>query len=81
MKGPSNYIWLGTMRARLQGFVIFDYENRYNEARLNLAKWLKEDKIKMPNYIIESSIDAFPNAFEDLFSGKNFGKMILKLND
>ena len=24
----------------------------------------------MPNYIIESSIDAFPNAFEDLFSGK-----------
>ena len=81
MKGPSNYIWLGTMRARLQGFVIFDYENRYNEARVNLGKWLKEDKIKMPNYIIESSIDAFPTAFEDLFSGKNFGKMILKLND
>ena len=53
----------------------------YNEARVNLGKWLKEDKIKMPNFIIESSIDAFPNAFEDLFSGKNFGKMILKLND
>mgnify|MGYP001241089603 FL=1 len=33
------------------------------------------------SYIIESSIDTFPSAFEDLFSGKNFEKMILKLND
>ena len=81
MKGPSNYIWLGTMRASLQGFVIFDYESRYDEARINLAKWFKDNKIKMPNHIIESSIESFPSAFEDLFDGKNLGKMMLQLND
>ena len=81
MKGPSNYIWLGTMRARLQGFVVFDYEARYNEARLNLSNWLKGNLIKMPNYIIDGSIDSFPSAFEDLFNGKNFGKMMIRLDD
>lgn len=81
MKGPSNYIWLGTMRASLQGFVIFDYESRYDEARINLANWFKDNKIKMPNHIIESSIESFPSAFEDLFDGKNLGKMMLQLND
>ena len=81
MKGPSNYIWLGTMRARLQGFVVFDYEARYNEARLNLSNWLKDNLIKMPNYIVDGSIDSFPSAFEDLFNGKNFGKMMIRLDD
>ena len=81
IKGPSNYIWLGTMRARLQGFVVFDYEARYNEARLNLSNWLKDNLIKMPNYIIDGSIDSFPSAFEDLFNGKNFGKMMIRLDD
>ena len=35
----------------------------------------------MPNYIIDGSIDSFPSAFEDLFNGKNFGKMMIKLDD
>ena len=74
MKGPSNYIWLGTMRARLQGFVIFDYENRYNEARVNLGKWLKEDKIKMPNYISRALLTLFLMLLKICFQEKTLGK-------
>ena len=81
IKGPNNYIWLGTMRARLQGFVIFDYEDRYEEARINLSKWLNEEKLKMPTHLVEGDIDKFPEIFEDLYKGKNYGKFVLKLND
>jgi NADPH-dependent curcumin reductase CurA len=69
------------MRARLQGFVIFDYEDRYEEARINLSKWLKEEKLKMPTHLVEGDIDKFPEIFEDLYKGKNYGKFVLKLND
>jgi len=27
--GPSNYIWLGTMRARMQGFVVYDFAEKF----------------------------------------------------
>jgi hypothetical protein len=81
IKGPNNYIWLGTMRSRLQGFVIFDYEDRYEEARINLSKWLNEKKLKMPTHLVEGDIDKFPEIFEDLYKGKNYGKFVLKLKD
>ena len=69
------------MRARLQGFVIFDYEDRYEEARINLSKWLNEEKLKMPTHLIEGDIGKFPEIFEDLYKGKNYGKFVLQLND
>ena len=79
MDGPSNYIWLGSMRARLQGFVIFDYAERYEEARKNMSGWINSGLLKIPEYSCEGDIDNFPETFRNLFEGKNFGKMLLKL--
>lgn len=79
MKGPSNYIWLGTMRARMQGFVIFDYVERYSEARARMADWIKTGSLKIPSHELEGDVDAFPEAFKQLYEGKNLGKMLLKL--
>mgnify|MGYP001560819020 FL=1 len=79
MKGPSNYIWLGTMRARMQGFVIFDYVDRYSEARSRMATWIKTGLLKIPAHELAGDVDAFPEAFKQLYEGKNLGKMLLKL--
>ena len=79
MTGPNNYIWLGTMRARMQGFVIFDYAEGYQQARLNMAKWVSEGKLKLPEHVIEGDVDAFPSAFQSLYEGENFGKMLVRL--
>jgi len=79
MTGPSNYIWLGTMRARMQGFVIFDYAHRYPEARARMAKWIKDGRLKIPSYEVVGDVDIFPEAFQQLYEGKNLGKMLLKL--
>ncbi|MBO6556368.1 MAG: NADP-dependent oxidoreductase [Pseudomonadales bacterium] len=79
MTGPNNYIWLGTMRARMQGFVVFDYADQYVEARKRMAEWIADGRIKLPNYFYEGSVAAFPAAFQELYEGKNLGKMLLKL--
>ena len=79
MSGPSNYIWLGTMRARMQGFVIFDYAERYAEARAKMARWIRDGRLKIPSYEVTGDVDAFPKAFQQLYQGKNLGKMLLKL--
>lgn len=79
MSGPSNYIWLGTMRAKMQGFVIFDYAERYPEARAKMARWIRDGRLKIPSYEVTGDVEAFPKAFQQLYQGKNLGKMLLKL--
>tara|TARA_A100001037_G_scaffold301461_1_gene331016 strand:+ start:268 stop:1296 length:1029 start_codon:yes stop_codon:yes gene_type:complete len=79
MTGPNNYIWLGTMRARMQGFVIFDYVEQYETARSNMAKWIEQGKLKLPEHIIDGDIEAFPSAFQGLYMGENLGKMLIRL--
>lgn len=79
MRGPANYIWLGTMRARLQGFVVFDYADRYAEARSRMAQWIASGALKIPEHVNIGEIKDFPAAFQDLYMGKNLGKMVVKL--
>jgi hypothetical protein len=77
--GPGQYIWLGTMRASLQGFVVFDYEQRYAEARRHMARWVKEGRLKLPEHVIDGDIGDFGAGFRDFYRGANFGKMLLRL--
>ena len=79
MRGPANYIWLGTMRARLQGFVVFDYLERYAEARSRMSQWIKTGDLKLIEHVHEGDIGDFPIAFRDLYAGRNLGKMVVKL--
>ncbi len=79
MAGPANYIWLGTMRARLQGFVVFDYADKYAQARGRLSQWLADGRIQLPQHVVEGGIADFPAAFRGLYEGENLGKMLLKL--
>ncbi len=77
--GPSNYIWLGTMRARMQGFVIFDYADRYAEARQRMAAWVASGDLKLIDHFVDGDVEAFPEAFQQLYEGENRGKMLVRL--
>lgn len=79
MIGPSNYIWLGTMRARMQGFVIFDYADRYAQARQRMARWIAAGELKLVEHMVDGGVDAFPDAFRQLYEGENRGKMLVRL--
>ena len=62
----------------MQGFIVFDYANKYLEAQIQLGKWMKEGKISLEETVIEG-FENLPNAFLGLFEGKNMGKMIVKI--
>jgi NADPH-dependent curcumin reductase CurA len=79
MKGPANYIWLGTMRARLQGFVVFDHADRYAEARMRMAQWIESGELKIPSWEVVGDIETFPEAYQQMYEGKNLGKTLVTL--
>ena len=62
----------------MKGFIIFDYVDRHPEGIEQLATWLQEDKLYYEETIREG-FDNIPQAFLDLFEGKNKGKMLVKI--
>jgi NADPH-dependent curcumin reductase CurA len=79
MQGPSNYIWLGTMRARMQGFVVYDYADKFAAAQRQLAAWVKEGKLVMRENVVDGDVGDFPDVFQRLYHGENRGKMVIRL--
>lgn len=62
----------------IQGFLIGDYKDRFEEGRAQLKLWLAEDKIRYKETIIKG-FDQLPNAFIGLFNGMNEGKMLVEI--
>ena len=80
VKGPSNYLSLLVNRASMQGMVVFDYAERYGVAIKDIARWMKEGKFVSREDVVEG-IETFPATLNKLFSGENFGKLVLKVAD
>ena len=64
--------------ALMQGFIVSNYADKFPEAMQKLSTWLADGKLKYTETIVEG-FDNIPNAFIDLFEGKNKGKMIVKI--
>jgi NADPH:quinone reductase len=62
----------------IQGFLIGDYKDRFQEGRQQLQQWLNEEKLKYTETIIHG-FERLPEAFLGLFTGRNEGKMIVKV--
>ncbi len=80
VKGPSNYMMLLVMRARMEGFLVMDYASRSAAAAREMAGWVREGKLKWRDDIVEG-FETFPETFNSLFAGGNTGKLILKVGD
>jgi NADPH-dependent curcumin reductase CurA len=65
-------------RARMEGFVVFDYAARYGEAAREMAGWMAEGKLKGREDVVKG-IDTFPDSLLKLFRGENTGKLILEV--
>jgi NADPH-dependent curcumin reductase CurA len=77
-QGPKNYLSLLVNRARMQGMVVFDYADRYHVAVAEMATYLKDGRMKSREDVVEG-IDTFPEALTRLFTGQNFGKLVLQV--
>ena len=75
--GPKNYMALLVNRARMEGFVVFDYADRYGEALRDMAGWLAEGSLVSKEHVVRGGVRAFPGALRSLFAGENTGKLVL----
>ena len=65
-------------RIRLKGFLVFDYQSRFDEFYRDMAEWLKNGAVKSRETVVEG-LEHTPDAFVGLFKGENVGKMLVKL--
>ena len=67
-------------RARMQGFLVFDYAHRYEEAAQRLARWVANGEIRWREHVTEGLENA-PRAFIGMLNGENRGKALVKVSD
>lgn len=78
LTGPRNYMALLVNRARMEGFLVYDYAARFGEAMEEMSGWLAAGRLKAREDIV-AGIENFPDALLRLFRGENLGKLMLKL--
>jgi len=76
--GPRIQPILLTKSATMRGFIVGDFFEKFPIAMEQLSVWLAEGKLTYTETII-NGFDTIPQAFLDLFEGKNEGKMIVKI--
>ena len=76
-EGPRVHRQLLVARARMQGFLIFDYRDRYGEAVAQLAEWVREGRLTSEEHILEGA-EAARGAIAMLYAGQNRGKLLVR---
>ena len=74
--GVKNLGALGGKRVRMEGFLVFDYHDRYPEARAYLAHHLRAGRLRQRLHVVEG-LDQAPAALAMLFHGGNTGKLVV----
>jgi len=78
--GPRNYMQVLIRRARVEGFLVFDYVDRIDEALAELVPLVRSGQLRYREDIREG-LDSAPAALGDLFTGANDGKLIVRVGD
>jgi NADPH-dependent curcumin reductase CurA len=78
--GPKNYMNLILHGASMKGFLVLHYMKDFGAAMAEIGQWVKDGKLKVKETVVEGLENA-PSALQGLFTGKNLGKMIIKVAD
>lgn len=78
--GPSNLGLIVGKRITMRGFIVSDFANLSDKRDTDYRKWIAEGRLKWKETVVEG-IEKAPEAFIGLFTGSNFGKMVVKLGD
>lgn len=79
-QGPRPMHTLIKKSALLEGFVVFDFKEEFDDAKKQIGEWYHNDELKYRENLVEG-FENIPSAFIGLFSGENIGKQIVKVAD
>ncbi|MCR9279819.1 MAG: NADP-dependent oxidoreductase [Pseudomonadaceae bacterium] len=75
--GPVNYFNLVFRRARMEGFIVLDYADKFEAAGREMSQWIADGALKQ-QATVKDGFKLLPSALIDLFTGANTGKMMVK---
>ncbi|KAF2724962.1 NAD(P)-binding protein [Polychaeton citri CBS 116435] len=78
LTGIKNWFEIISMRISIQGFIIFDYVDKYQDALGVFRNGVKEGKIKVEGSesVIKVGFEGVPKTWMKLFEGGNTGKLV-----
>ncbi len=76
--GPRYHRQILVARARVQGFLVFDFAEQYPEARAYIADLMQRGELQFKEDISEG-MDSMATAFLKLLHSENFGKQLIKV--
>lgn len=65
-------------RVRMEGFLVFDFAERYDEARRQMTEWIASGAL-VPRTTEYDDLEAAPQAFVDLLAGDTVGTTIVRV--
>jgi len=74
----KNWHLILARRAKMQGFFIYNFAPRFQEAHEKMLGWLKSGELKYHEDILHG-LEKMPEALNRLFEGKNIGKQLVKI--
>ncbi len=76
--GPNNLMLIVGKKVRINGFIVFDHNDMREDFLRDMTGWVSSGQIRCRETVVEG-LDNAVDAFLALFSGENFGKMVVKL--
>ena len=76
--GVRNLNRLAAAHGRMQGFLVFNYKERYDEARAWLAARRRDGSLRQKLHILEG-LEQAPAGLGMLFRGENTGKLVVRI--
>lgn len=78
--GPRWLSQLVVRQARVEGFLVTQFADRYEAGLHQLSTWLKEGRLHYREDIVDGLENA-PQAFIRMLEGKNIGKQLVKVSE
>ncbi len=75
--GPRLLTYILVKQARVEGFIVTRWMDRWGEGVAQMAEWLQAGKIKYREDVV-IGFENIPKAFIDMLRGKNTGKMLIQ---
>ena len=75
---PNNLMLIVGKKIRITGFIVFEHNDMRPQFLKEMESWIQAGDIKYQETVVEG-LDNAVDAFLALFSGDNFGKMIVKI--
>ncbi|MSO75821.1 MAG: NADP-dependent oxidoreductase [Alphaproteobacteria bacterium] len=78
MPGPVNLPLAVRKRLTLQGFIVSDHQDKLVQFRSDMSSWIRAGHVQWRESVVDG-LERAPEALIRLFTGENFGKMLVRV--